>query len=775
MFEPDAIPSNGAPALSNPTPTDRIKINSPVFGRLQLSELWLIVFMALVLSPFAAWAQQRETTDPNSGITTDITLTKNVEVYSYEDLTFSIDTYSVRPGDNLAAILKSQGLWPQSPDQTREAQLLKLVGELNPVVANLDLIAPGQILYLPSSRGLEESRLTAKSDSNSQAVVSYELGQPAQSPARVVIKHQPPVEEELGPGEYRLSGLGVDLSGTKPFQRPTGTPALNSSPPAEQTLEPAPAAPPAASSRARSSASGNEGALGTAADGTVYRTVTVRKGDTLEKLLRREGLDRNLIYRGLIGLTVELNPGLKNPNMIVVGAELRIPVDTSRIAGPATSLASASPTPAAASAASQSSQTIAPSAGDKYSTPTKRLPAAPIPTADTLNAKTAFGIIFTRLGENFLNQGRLFLPLDEPPHFDIDTAKISVLELNNGRKVVLDLNSSFSTDFISRFVAKYHEYVVFQPSKKEPFAKAFERLLAMCGYYRIYDKNQPFEGGRDVRLKIAADWLIWPNADSWNRGQPVVINLAPAADNGTPQVWQNFLGDHGIRVIDLYQGQLLSGSGKLPTPVNNFAVIELEDNPSAFAASLVRSLGYSPRFGVKVEATRGRVVTGGIDVLTGTPPVFWETENSRNILEYGDLSNDDLDILRKNGFNIISSGKDLQAILKAIMGTLNIKLDQNLVLNGDSSGGPAITLTIAGQSFKFNGRSYLFTPVTLPDNMTSLDPNQNVIVLHYRPRPATEISSSGPAPGSQPNQTQAAPSDQISGQPGGAISVEDIN
>jgi hypothetical protein len=205
---------------------------------------------------------------------------------------------------------------------------------------------------------------------------------------------------------------------------------------------------------------------------------------------------------------------------------------------------------------------------------------------------------------------------------------------------------------------------------------------------------------------------------------------------------------------------------------------------------LVRSLGYSPRLGVRVEAARGRVITGGAEPGASNPPVFWETETARNILEYGDLSQEDLEILRKNDFNVISSGTDIQAILKTILSNLKIDLGQNLVLIGDSSGGPSITLTIAGQSFKFNGRSYLFTPVGLPDNMTSLDPNQNVVVLRYKPSQApaaappqaatspgaSSSSEAAPAPAPAPRPGGAQPSQTVVGASpdGGGIVVEDI-
>jgi hypothetical protein len=737
------------------------------------------------------------------GGTTDIVLTKTVEVYSYEDLTFSIDSYTIKPGDNIANILKAQGVWPQQPDQKRESQLLRLVSELNPVIANLNQISSGQTIYLPSSRGLDEVKAQAQAQAallenleanpDAKKVATYELDQPTQSPARVVVRRQMPPEEELAEGEFKLWPDGKPPEGPPaeeaapvapmnpiiPFVGQGRQPpapaqaqvAANPEPAGEPQAAPEPPAPARAQAAPVSAPQGpgNEGPLATSADGTVYRTVKVRKGDTLEKLLRREGLDRNLIYRHLIKLTVELNPGLKNPNLIVAGAELRIPASGGYLAGygEAATVAAAEVAPAPARTAkaepepapsppSSGAKDPAPVGAGKYVIPTKRLPAAPLPTMEALNARTALGIIFTRLGEKLVSKGRLFMPLDEPPHFDIDTAVIPIIEFNNNRKIILDFNGDIEAGLIKRFTDKYTEYSVFQPAKKESLDKALERLLALANYYRVYGKNQAFEGGRDVKLKITADWLIWPSVDSWNKGQPTIVNLAPSAENGTPPVWVRFLNEHGMKVIDLFQGRVIGPSGASPTPVNNFTVIEVDQNPSAFAVALIRSLGYSPRVGVTVDNERGRVVTGGAEANLGNfPPVFWETEKGRFILEYGEFSTEDLQILRKNGFNIISSPKEFRPVLKAILDSENITLGGNLVLNGNSTGGPSIELTIAGQSFQFNGRSYLFTPVSLPENMTSLDPNQNVVVLHYKQGPATVISG-GPAPG-QGGQATAAP------------------
>jgi hypothetical protein len=746
-----------------------------------------IGFPAEALAQTAAQGQYQ---DPD----TEITLTKTVEVYSYEDLTFTIENYTVTEGDNLEGILKKEGLWPLIRSNSRETQLLKLVGELNPAIANLNQISPGQNIYLPIAR--VEQKESVNPQNPYEAIVSYSLGQPNQSPAVVTVRSQTapkPPAEVLPEGTWALNLDGVG-SGADPKTPPGASPQYDQAsyvpPPVPFETRPSKSSDPNSASAPPNStqrgspargggAYGNDGPIETAPDGTSFRTVRVRNGDTLEKLLRREGVDPKLIYRHYIKLTVSLNPDIKNPNLILAGAQLRIPTSGgggysndyyydndnrtdllyADAAGKNT-VSDATPVSTASRRGGQTAAKASPKAGAqgapapaaKYRTDVKRLPPAPLPTADSQNGRTVLGIIFTRLGEKVITSGRKFLDLSEPPHFDVETANMPIVELRNGRFIILDLQRTLSEEFIKRFRQKYQEYYVFQPVRGEPMDKALERLWPMCGYYRVYAKGKVFEGGRDVKLSISADWLVWPSSSDWNKGQPYVINLAPSQDNGTPLPWIEFLKDHNIQVIDLYGGQLLAGSTKGATPVNNFTVIDVEsDNPSAFAEALIKSFGFSPRVGVKVDLTEGKIQTGG-EIISGsnTPAIFWEAGPVKTILEYGELSTEDVKALRSNGFKIISSGKESETVLKSILSELNIKLGGPLVLNGDSTGGPSIKLVIAGQTFQFNDRTYLFTTVNLPSNMTSLDPNQNVVVLKYKDLRPTRIQTPAPPTTSAP-------------------------
>jgi hypothetical protein len=775
-------------------------------GRKILSLTSSVLGILLFLAPQLLSQEVPATTDST------ITLTNNVEVYSYEDLTFTIENYVVAPGESIEGILRKQGIWPEGADDGTALKLVKLVSELNPVVPNLDQINPGQTLYLPrlEEKPPEPLQTIAPDEDDPSVVVTYNLSSPEQSPARVVVKRQTPEtdpapaqDEPLPEGTYALRTSGNGDANSPDAKTSPTVPAAQT----EQAKNPAsePTTVTTRESQRDSLRRGNvpsqnEGPVDISDDGTAFRTIKVKRGDTLERLLRREGIDPRSIYREYIKVTVKLNPKLRNPNLIIAGAELKIPLSednqmafargggqirtgSDRVVSDAggNTVALTSPTgeslqaqaaqsrgeavaskgspqelPKTAALSSPKNDSKGNSKKDspkkdspKFRIDTKRLPAAAMPTADSQNARTVLSVIFTRLGEEITTQGRLFLPLDEPPHYDYDMSSIPLLKLKNGRKVILDLQRKLSESFITRFRAKYNDYMVFQPKPKETMAQALDRLWPMCGYYRVFGKDRAFEGGRDLKLKISADWLVWPTQDDWKKGQPVVINLAPSQDNGTPQPWVKFLNEHNITVIDLYQG-LLAGSTKGATPINNFMVIEVEgDNPSAFAAALVKSFGFSPRIGVNVDLSAGRIATGGEALGKGlTPPVFWENGESRIILEYGELTTEELSTLRDNGFQVISSAKDIQSVLKSILAENKIKLGGDLVLDGDSSGGPSISLTITGETFHYNDRTYLFTPVALPGNMTGLDPNQIVVVLRYQPQsPARPL----PAP------PQAAP------------------
>lgn len=59
--------------------------------------------------------------------------------------------------------------------------------------------------------------------------------------------------------------------------------------------------------------------------GTGGTTVTVKKGDTLYRLLRHEGFSRGAIFSGLLNATVRLNPGMSSPHLIYEGQKIVLP------------------------------------------------------------------------------------------------------------------------------------------------------------------------------------------------------------------------------------------------------------------------------------------------------------------------------------------------------------------------------------------------------------------------------------------------------------------
>lgn len=625
--------------------------------------------LAWGLSPALLWTfcatgpvQAQETSADHT-----ITLTKVVEVYEFEDVKVSVDQYQVKGGDTLAKILKSRGLLSSAAD---EAQMMRLVKNLNPELSNVNLIQPGQSLNLPAELKDEtpEGEPAAPAAGAAPATVTetvkvYERPQPTQQSARVVVmRHRP------GEGSVEAA---PDLD----FP------------------------------------SGNYGPLDMVPEtGVVYRTVKIRKGDTLERLLRREGMDSDLIYAHLLKVTLELNPEIRDRDMIFAGAELRIPAAGEYLA----SLAGVNPT-AVKEAALARSEGRAPEPANA------RAEALRLPSATVETAKNTLGLIFTRLGAKIDTRGRLVLPVGAEG-LEFNTAEFPVIELPGNRRVVLDLEARLPRDTVAA-LRNMPEFQVFRPARGERFEKYIANLWSLCGFYRVYDKKQSYEGGTDIKLSIAADWIIWPTQAAWQNGQPLALSLAAGPEKKTSAAWKAFLARHGVEVLDIFQGSVLPDDPAGAVPPLKLTDLK-EENPSLMAAELVKLLGAEPKVGVQLDGLTA------LDKAAVTAPVLWEHNGRQVVLEFGELDPVALKTMKEANYMVVSAGSSPESVISAVREGFGLKSTGDLMLKAPR-GGPAMSLSVKGDLLSLPDRQIFFTALEMPAGIGSLLPPNLEIVRYY--------------------------------------------
>lgn len=716
--------------------------------------------LVLVLSPVAIWFLCQGSTlvmaqsDPSPTASADhtITLTKVIEVYEFEDMKVAVDQYAVTKGDSLAKIMKKRGLLSGRRD---EAKLLRLVKDLNPNVSDFNNIVPGQVLNLPSildddaKIALEEGK--APDDqiileiSNLPATVTetvkvYDRPQGTQQAARVVVmRHVPGAQttpdktftsaDAVNPTEAPVDPAPMAASAAETSTSPAETAASEIPVTTSETATEAdsPAAASVASTPADGTVpagavdlsfpSGNAGALTMEpVTKVVYRTVRIRPGDSLERLLRREGMHKDLIYNHLLKVTMDLNPEIKHPDLIQAGAELRIPAAGNYL----TALAGVNPDEVK-SAAAAIAQRRSPQGGGAGATAAA---IQQLPNAAAESAKNSLGLIFTRLGEK-MDQTGLMPVTSGKRTFEVDKAAFPMVELAGGRKLLLDTGSNLPNSAVRALKAQKPPIKVFRQGRKENLDRALGRLWPLCGYYRVYTKDRTYEGGGDIRLRLAADWIVWPTQEAWNTGQPLVINRAARDDSRTDAVWVHFLEDHGIQMVDIYRNVILPVPKKSDAPPAELKVTPLNDrNPTLFAAELVNSFGIEPKVGVQLDLSRS---ASGEVARNLTAPILWETEKSKVVLEFGEMPADVVATLRQNGYKVVTTRSESPDVVTAVVDGLGFKVKENLVINAPA-GGPKMSMIIKGLVVTASDGEYLITKATLPPGLAGfLDPKLKIL------------------------------------------------
>lgn len=660
------------------------------------------------------------------------------EVFEFEGRKMTVDEYQIKRGDSLVKILREQGVLT-STSRGEERKGVELLMRLNPGLKDPSAIVPGQPLKIPvpldrpadaatgtQSQTASDGSTPSQPPLSATTVKAYEREAPSQQPAQVMtIVHGQSGAGSDEPAQEADPNLKRAASAEDP-PTPEAEPTLPSvdAPVVAGTSgstvgagEPGRAPGPTASGPL-DFPSGNPGTLAMEpASQVVYRTVKVQRGDSLERLLRREGMHRDLIYGHLLKVTLTLNPEIKNPDLILVGAEIKIPAAGDYL----TTMAGVNPEEVrvAAKAVSERRRPDGGGAGRQSG----RAAVLELPDEAALTAKNTLGLIFTRLGQKVDSRGTVLIPAGEAG-MELDTAAFPVVELNNGGRLVLDPGSRLSSAAVRNLGKLKPPYQVFRTGKKETLERALGRLWSLCGYFRVYTKDRTYEGGGDIRLKISSDWMVWTTQEAWNSGQPMVINRAKSPELGTSPVWAAFLEAHGIKVLDIHRNQLLPAP-ETPPELPELPLVNLGDqHPTLLAAELVRQLGVEPRVGVQVDLARqpGQTVAPNL-----TAPVLWEDGSTRVVMEFGELPPEAIQTLRRNDYRVISSAREPEAVIDGVLGGFGLKARDRLVLNSPA-GGPKISLSIKGKLVSRGDRSFLITQTPLPGGLGGLvEPNLKVL------------------------------------------------
>jgi len=368
---------------------------------------------------------------------------------------------------------------------------------------------------------------------------------------------------------------------------------------------------------------------------------TVRPGDSLTKVIQgRYDLPARTLYNEYLDLVKKLNPTLKNLDRVHPGQKIKLPIYSPRVVKKAIPVAP------------------------------KERPGAP-PPAEKVRAagshplRKALGEILKEMGEEWIETGEHFVPLKSGGEIDLKAESYPIINLTNGRRVIVDLEHALPEGMAKLIEANWKNYRVVHLEKGEGLKTALDRILDACGYARIRRAGKPLTVGGEIPVQLTADWIVIPSEDPNRTGDILLITLADE-QAATPRSIREYLAGVGVRVID-YPG----GMGGEEEPLPEAPRMQAGNDARALVETVLTLLGEKFSRDMEIPVFQSR----NADLKLTVKADFFMNRGGRDcVIDCTGLGADILRFLEKHRFRTLTLGsfKDAQRLLERLLAYLEV-------------------------------------------------------------------------------------------------------
>jgi hypothetical protein len=413
----------------------------------------------------------------------------------------------------------------------------------------------------------------------------------------------------------------------------------------------------------------------------LYKTHQVHSGEYLSRIVTAHlGVRWDEIPRDYFQTLKRLNPRIKNMDLIYPDQTIRIP------ALAAQEPPAAQPGPVASEVA-MADEAATPENAMATAIP-QALPApvsvgTPVLELGTPSWQEGLAEAMKQLGSKLLASGQCYFPEKDRGDVTLDLAAFPVIELQDGRHLLLETGKGLPKDIEEAARASWKDLVILRPDPGDPYDVVLDKVFrAMFG-----EKVQKvialpaFDDGIQVTLR--GDWILPLEARQGNQGAYQCITLIETPEESTSGPVVQYLAEANIQVLDIVSpaGKEKAAPFSKEKVLKDCLVLSIDgSSQEAFVSGFVSALGYSydPRVPLSFDYA-------GFQVQT-----------SANLIYGGRLA----DLVVDFG---TFYGEAKSAVEAGGLRVLSIKPDEDLV-------------TIAKQILAFTGTAYTEGPVFLAAN-----------------------------------------------------------
>jgi hypothetical protein len=326
----------------------------------------------------------------------------------------------------------------------------------------------------------------------------------------------------------------------------------------------------------------------------LYETHQVHSGEYLSRIVTAHlGVRWDEIPKDYFGTFRRLNPRIKNMDLIYPDQIIRIPALAS------TEPPAAQPGPVAsevamADEAATSEKAIATAIPQALPAPVSV--ETPVPEQGTPSWQEGLAEAMRQLGSKLLVSGQCYFPEKDRGDVTLDLAAFPVIELQDGRHLLLETGKGLPKDIEEAARASWKDLVILRPDSGDPYDVVLDKVFrAMVGEKVQKVINLPaFDDGIQVTLR--GDWILPLEARQGNQGAYRCITLIETPEESTSGPVVQYLAEANIQVLDIVSpaGKEKAAPSSKEKVLKDCPVVSIDgSSQEAFVSGFVSALGYS--------------------------------------------------------------------------------------------------------------------------------------------------------------------------------------
>ena len=357
----------------------------------------------------------------------------------------------------------------------------------------------------------------------------------------------------------------------------------------------------------------------------------VKPGDSLTKIIKNKfDLPSGFVYEDYLELVQKFNPALTNPDLIFPNQVIRLPIYSPEMVRMPIK---AQPEPAA---------------------PSKPRPVQKRDTAEILALKQGLKVIFNQMGEEWVDSGEQFIPLKAGGQVNLKADSFPVLNLNSGRRIIVDIKNELPEDIGRLIEADWEDYRIVHLAHDDSLKTATGKILSACNYHTIVGSGDYLKVTGDVGITIAGDWVIIPQKGKGDIPDRIIIlSFIRSPSEQTPRVVKAYLARLGIIAVDYPD---LSGSASASEEVPALNEITMKENVDFPLTTLLLDLAGQP-FSRTLEIPLYRGEGSGFNVIIKAD-IFFKRQGQDCIIDFTGLSPHIVSLLRKHRIRVLPLSRE---------------------------------------------------------------------------------------------------------------------